>query len=454
LATISTLTAAREDDDGRLAPRPFLFRVLDCAAPLAPSARHLLAGLDSVAVGRGPDEALRTLRTLRLAFPDPYMSTTHALFTQRGGRWRVEDRSKNGTWLNGERIAEAPLADGDVLELAGTFFIFRDALEVGDGEHADVRADEPPPPAEGLATLLPPLRRTFAHVGRIARSGVPVVLRGETGTGKEVLARAIHALSGRPGAFVAVNCGALPDNLVESELFGYRRGAFSGASEDRTGLVRTADRGTLLLDEIGDLPLPSQAALLRVLQEREVMPVGGTRPMRVDLRVIAASHLDLAALVAEKRFRADLEARLAGIELTLPPLRERREDLGLLAAAILRRVAPDPAQVSFEKAAVRGLLRHGWPKNVRELVQALTSAVVLAGRQPIALAHLPAALRAPAPPPAPPDDDPELRAAVIAALQAEGGNVSAAARRMGKERKQLQRWLKRFALDPERFRPR
>src|SRR5262249_41268985 len=158
--------------------------------------------------------------------------------------------------------------------------------------------------------------------------------------------------SGRPGEFVAVNCAALPQTLVESELFGYRKGAFSGAAEDRTGLIRSADRGTLFLDEIGDLSPPAQAVFLRVLQESEVLPVGATRPVKVDIRLLAATHRNLEALVAENRFRADLLARISGLTLSLPPLRERREDLGLIIGMLLRRHFSDRAeQVSLASEA-------------------------------------------------------------------------------------------------------
>src|SRR5262249_47560301 len=159
---------------------------------------------------------------------------------------------------------------------------FRQAVEGLDGApDTDVKAARPALPP--LATLLPPLQRSFAEIALLARSPVSILLHGETGTGKEVVARAIHTLSGRSGPFVAVNCGALVASLVESELFGVKKGAFSGAGEDRPGLVRSAHKGTLFLDEVGDLPLPSQAALLRVLQEREVLPVGATKPVTVDV---------------------------------------------------------------------------------------------------------------------------------------------------------------------------
>src|SRR5262249_4252107 len=159
-----------------------------------------------------------------------------------------------------------------------------------------------------------------------------ILLLGETGTGKEVLARSLHALSQRPGPFIAVNCGAIPENLVEGQLFGHVRGAFSGALKDEPGLVRAAQGGTLLLDEIGDLPASSQAALLRVLQESEVRPVGSTQTVKVDVRIIAATHRPLESLIKGNAFRHDLYARLAGFRFELAPLRKRKVDLGLLIA--------------------------------------------------------------------------------------------------------------------------
>jgi transcriptional regulator with GAF, ATPase, and Fis domain len=302
-------------------------------------------------------------------------------------------------------------------------------------------------------------------VEQVARSALPVVFSGESGTGKEILARAVHTLSGRSGAFVAVNCGALPETLVETELFGYRKGAFSGANEDRPGLVRSADQGTLFLDEIGDLPLPSQAAFLRVLQEREVLPVGGTRPIAVDVRLIAATHRDLDALVAEDRFRQDLFARISGLKVTLPPLRERREDLGLLIEALLARTGAPPDHGVFDALAARALFRYDWPLNIRELERALAQAVVLAGDAPIGCEHLPDAVAdALAPPSA--DDEPlepeaeaasgdeesRLREELTRLLREHRGNISAVARAKGKARMQIQRWCKRFRLDPESFR--
>jgi transcriptional regulator with GAF, ATPase, and Fis domain len=281
-----------------------------------------------------------------------------------------------------------------------------------------------------------------------------------------MIASALHCLSGRTGTFQAVNCGSLPSTLVESELFGFRKGAFSGATEDRPGLVRSAEGGTLFLDEIGDLPLPAQAALLRVLQEGEVLPVGATRPVKVDFRLVAATHRDLDALVEKDRFRADLLARIGGFTITLPPLWERREDIGLIVAELLRRkLGERAAEVAFSSSAVRALFSHAWPFNIRELERCLEAAIVLSASGPIDVAHLPASVtttrsqrgaregRAKGPDLALSELHRKRREDIIAALRASGGNVSAAARVLGKARAQVQRWIKRYAIEPRSFRP-
>jgi len=441
-----TLTAKGEGGETAHAPRPFLFLALDARRPFAPVARLMLDGIDQVTIGRGDRPPARSRGVLRVSLDDPYVSTTHATLRRQRGGWHLEDSSKNGTLVDGDRLDEGRVDDGAVIEVGGAFFVLRDQLPVEPAQVRDVFSDE----LSGLTTLLPSVQEAFDRVERIARSAVSLVLRGETGTGKEVVARAVHRLSRRAGPFVAVNCAAIAPNLVESELFGYRKGAFSGALEDRAGLVRSADRGTLLLDEIGDLPMSTQATLLRVLQEREVLPVGGTAPVPVDLRVIAASHLDLRALVATRRFRGDLEARLTGVEIELPPLRERKEDLGLLVAAILTRAGR--SDVTFERAAARALFAHDWPKNIRELEQALTSAAVLAGGKPIALSHLPRAVTAPRPRKPPPREGDPVADELARQLDEHRGNVSAIARAMGKTRKQIQRWIKRFGMNADSYR--
>jgi len=261
----------------------------------------------------------------------------------------------------------------------------------------------------------------------------------------------VHAASGRAGAFVPVNCGAIPRELVESTLFGHRRGAFSGAVDDEPGVIRGADRGTLFLDEIGDLPLPAQAALLRVLQEGEVTPVGASRPVAVDLRVLCATHRDLAGMAASGAFRADLWHRLRGFSVALPGLAERRADLGVLLGRLIARHAPG-RRVTLQPRVARALLAHSWPGNVRELEQVLVAALALAGDGTIVSEHLPAELvAAPARAATPPADDAQ-RDRLVAALAEHGGNVRAVARAFGKDPVQIRRWLRRYGLDASAFR--
>jgi MoxR-like ATPase len=451
----NTLTA-QEDPSGPAAPpADYLFLVLECARPSGLGARVRLDQLDELAIGRGPTlaaergDAGRRMLTLRVA--DRLMSSTHARLRRMLGGWGLTDlESKNGTLVNGARAAEVRLADGDLIEIGHTLFRFRAGLPAT-GEPVVI----PPGPPElpGTASLLPGLEEQLAALRKVAGSPAPIVLVGETGAGKELLARAVHAWSQRAGTLVAVNCGALNPNLIDSALFGHRRGAFSGASESRPGLVRAADGGTLFLDEIADLPPAGQAALLRVLQEREVLPVGETEPVRVDLRWLSATQRDLDALAASGRLRPDLLARLAGFRFALPPLRQRVEDLGLLAGTLLRRLAGDAAEgVTLAPEAARALVRHPWPGNVRELERVLESALPLAAGGAIQPAHLPAEMHAdrPAALPVPAGAD-ELEARLVALLREHHGNLSAVARALGKARTQVQRWVKRFNLRPEDF---
>ncbi|HEY0957450.1 MAG TPA: sigma-54 dependent transcriptional regulator [Roseateles sp.] len=257
---------------------------------------------------------------------------------------------------------------------------------------AVAKAPEPQPPAEAgvaAATALrlvgesPAIRAVRALIDKVARSMAPVLVNGESGTGKELVARAIHDHGTRAGQrFVAVNCGAIPENLLEAEFFGYRKGAFTGANEDREGFFQAADGGTLFLDEIGDLPLAMQSKLLRVIQERSVRPVGATAENPVNVRIVSATHKDLAAEVAAGRFRQDLFYRLNVIQIRVPPLRERLEDLGLISTRVLARIAQD-AGVSpaprLTSAALQTLARYAFPGNVRELENLLHRALALAG---------------------------------------------------------------------------
>jgi transcriptional regulator with PAS, ATPase and Fis domain len=452
-----TLSYVEErSDEERSFAAPYMVLALECERPLALPVRLSLAEVDRASVGRADERSWRRLSedgcpTLRVGLADGWMSGRHAaLLRGPGGSWLVRDEgSKNGTFLNGQPVTEAFLCDGDVIDAGSTLILFRDRIRRRVREPADLEAGSTGAAHPALVTLSLELSRALAPLVRLAPAGVSIVLGGESGTGQELTARAIHELSGRSGPFVALNCGALPETLVEGELFGVRKGAYSGAGEDRPGLVRAANGGTLFLDEIADLPAASQVKLLRVLQEGEVTPLGSTHPVPVDVRVVAASHRSLDEMVERGVFRTDLYARLAGAHLALPPLRQRREDIGLLVAVLLRRLLGAQAEsVRFERDAARALFLHGWPRNIRELEQALRAAAALASSQRIAPAHLPEAVRGR--PPA--EGERQAREELVRLLTEHSGNISAVARAMGKARVQIRRWCRRYAIDPDSYR--
>jgi DNA-binding NtrC family response regulator len=220
------------------------------------------------------------------------------------------------------------------------------------------------------------MRKLKAQVTQLAKNDATILIQGESGTGKELVARALHEHGSRRGKFVALNCGAIPQELIDSELFGHSKGAFTGATTDRTGVFVDANGGTLFLDEIGDMPMAVQARLLRVLQEGEVRPVGSNTVRTVDVRVIAATHVDLAAAIEAGKFRQDLYFRLSVVVLPIPALRERLDDLPLLAAHLLRKHGGDsPPALSPE--ALEVMMAYGWPGNVRELENAIERALAL-----------------------------------------------------------------------------
>jgi transcriptional regulator with PAS, ATPase and Fis domain len=293
------------------------------------------------------------------------------------------------------------------------------------------------------------------------------MLLGPSGTGKEVVASELHRLSGRSGPFCAVNCAAIPANLLESELFGYKRGAFSGAERDKPGLIRSAHHGTLLLDEIGDMPLDAQAKLLRVIQAKEVLPLGATQPERVDVRVVSATHRDLRRLQREGRFREDLFARLNEYQLRLPPLHERKEDIYALVRAFLARCQRPDLSVSVPFMVA--LLHHDFPYNVRELEAAIKRAVALSTSPRLEVELLPDAIREavvdygrstgiPADPREASQDDAAgglgtpSEAELRAMLGAHHGNVAAVGRELGKARMQIHRWMKRYGIEVDEYR--
>lgn len=234
---------------------------------------------------------------------------------------------------------------------------------------------------EGMLGVSPPMQEVFAAIRRVAVTEASVVISGESGTGKELVARAIHHHSRRQaGPWIAINCGAIPENLLESELFGHEKGAFTGAHAQRKGRLEVAQGGTLLLDEIGELSPALQVKLLRFLQERQIERVGGRVPIAVDVRVVAATHVDLRQAIGEGCFREDLYYRLSVVEIVVPPLRQRGEDILLLAKAVLHRYADESQRkiTGFEPPALTALATYGWPGNVRELENRVRRAVIMA----------------------------------------------------------------------------
>jgi hypothetical protein len=419
-----------------------------------------LGRVRTLLIDRGPHGKVERLANepggWRLTLDDPLMSQSHARICRRDGTWQLRDQgSKNGVFVWGRRIFAHLLEEGDLLELGATFLLFTRQTAVD----LSTPPDPLPPyrgPAYGMETFLAGLRDDYERFASVATSDVRVLVHGESGTGKELVARAYHMLSGRAGAFVGVNCGAIPTTLIESELFGYRKGAFSGAAADRLGLIREADGGTLFLDEIGDLPPPAQTTLLRVLQEERLRPVGGSRELEIDVRVCCASHRDLAALVAQGQFRADLYGRLAGLRFDLPALRDRAPDMGLILGRLLEGLSQ--ANRSICRGAVRRLMAYRWPLNIRELGQALA---VACATEPERL-HL-RSLEYQPPPQSERDgeatplvelaaDDERRREQLANLLLLCSGNISEVSRRTGRARALIRRWLRRYGLDAGAYR--
>ncbi len=314
-------------------------------------------------------------------------------------------------------------------------------------------------PQASLIGVSPALQRVLEVVERVARTDATVLVTGETGTGKEVLARLIHGMSPRAGRpLVALNCGAIPEGLVESELFGHAKGAFTGAVERRSGKFTQADGGTIFLDEIGELPLATQVKLLRVLQDREVTPVGSADALPIDVRVVAATHRDLESMAAGGQFRQDLFYRLDVVRIDMPALRSRREDIPLLANHFLTIASVRlKRQLSFAPETLEALIRHEWPGNVRELENTVERMAILSPDDLIAPVHLPPRVQQAGPVPAGvvkpslPEEGIDLQEALEAieerliaeALRRADGNKTLAARLLGLNRTTLIEKLKR-----------
>jgi transcriptional regulator of acetoin/glycerol metabolism len=422
--------------------------MLESAAERSPSAvtavrwvcpgartRYLKLDRNEIDIGRAPDVAAR--------LDASGVSRLHAAFTRQGPVFALSDKaSTNGTYVNGQRVSHTAISAGDVLR-------FGDMLGVVVRVPADYDPD-----ASDVEEVLPGvvfgpgLRAVLTTLRAAASSDVPILIEGETGTGKECVARVVHALSGRDGPLHAVNCAAIPGPIADTELFGHKKGSFTGADQSGLGHVRAADGGTLFLDELADLDLTVQAKLLRVIQEREVMPIGETRASDVNVRFLAAIQSPLADLVNDKRLRPDLAMRLKGVTLRLPPLRERREDIGALLVHLLHKHSGGRSP-ELEARALEGLLLYDWPGNVRELELVVRNMLVVHGTEPVLRRSMLPAEMLPAesvsqPPPGPAGSNRAEHDLLQLgrALSANGMSLSRAAESAGISRQRAYRLLK------------
>jgi two-component system response regulator AtoC len=381
---------------------------------------------DEVVIGRAED--------CDVVLDHQHFSRRHAVLRRSPG-WSITDLgSTNGTRVGREaRVGGGPVA----LEAGESFYIgpYTFVIMSSGARHASSARDA----RDRLQVDDPSPEKVSPLVREIARSDVNVLILGETGAGKEVLAATLHALSGRRGRLARVNCAALAESLLESELFGHEKGAFTGATAAKPGLFETAVGGTVLLDEIGELPLGVQAKLLRAVESREVFRVGATRPTPIDARLLAATNRDLAAEVAAQRFRQDLFYRLDGVTLRLPPLRERKGQIALLALGFARACeARGGRALTLRPDFLAALEAYDWPGNVRELKAAIERAALLSRDGVLHPRHL-SLSGTPPPPPAAVEPDGEAwtpeqraeRAGILEALDACAGNQTRAARRLG-----------------------
>ena len=414
-------------------------------------------------IGRG--------RASDLLIEDGQVSRRHAIVRRAvDGSYVLSDLgSVNGTFINAQRVlVPERLFDGDEIKIGPVVIAFQHApsrrSDAQDACNEDATSageiDASSPTVVGVSSAM---TEVFRLMRKAAQSSIPVLIQGETGTGKELIARAIHSVSARGRApFIAVNCAALPESLLESQLFGHRRGSFTGADHDRQGLFEAASGGTILLDEIGEMPLAMQPKLLRVLQEGEVTRVGDTAPRRVDVRLVSATNRELQAEVGERSFREDLFYRLSTFPIVLPPLRERRDDIPLLTERFFSLACRRHGKTlsGIHESAHACLMRYEWPGNVRQLQNEIQRAVVLAEEGDwLRTEHLSADVRdateaeeGERPSAAPQSLNLSLARAEFEAqhiakvLEQEGGNVSRAATVLGMSRVGLHRKLKDFGL--------
>jgi DNA-binding NtrC family response regulator len=420
---------------------------------------HRLPRTGDVSVGRSDSADIQ--------IHDPLMSRIHAVL-HVGPQLAVSDLgSSNGTIVRGQRIRaneRTAISVGDTIEVGATVVIVQPDFARGVVPTVDDAAVE-----RTFSGEQSPMERIHKLAKRIAASNINVLLLGETGVGKEVMARSIHRMSPRAEhPFLGLNCASLHETLFESELFGYEKGAFTGASQPKPGLIESADGGTVFLDEIGEIPLVTQAKLLRVLEQRQVMRVGALRPRDVDVRFVAATNQNLETEIEIGRFREDLFYRLNGISLVIPPLRERVGEIPKLARTFIAEACAQagyPTQPVLSREALEWMTRHAWPGNIRELRNAVNRAVLLASGGLIQPEHLETeayqprtgrgsgrrgelvAAAAPAradDADAAPDDDERRR--ILDALAACGGNQTRAAKMLGISRRTLTSKLGRLGL--------
>ncbi len=438
-----------DDDDGMLQLLSMRLRAFGYEPLLASSGEEALATMEEQ-----PVSALVT--DLRMEPMDGM-----ALFNRVHGRWPgmpVIVLTAHGT------IREAVGATRDGVFAFLTKPVDKDellstldkAMDVhGAGEVARPSAEDE---EGGILTRSARMYRLLEQARLFAESDVSILVTGESGTGKELLARTIHDRSHRAERpFVAINCSAIPGDLLESELFGHVKGAFTGANSDRQGLFDSADGGTLLLDEIGDMPLALQAKLLRVLQEGKLRPVGGRTEVDIDVRILSATHVDLESAIAEKRFREDLYYRLNVVNLELPPLRERPEDIPLLARHFLGKIAgrTDKPEKSLAPDALGLLLGYDWPGNIRQLENVVERLAALSSGPVIAASLVREALPVERPPRVDPLNEAKRafeRDYLAQLLTATSGNVTLAAEMAGRNRSDFHKLVKRHGLEPAHYR--
>jgi DNA-binding NtrC family response regulator len=399
--------------------------------------------------------------TCDVVLADEFVSKRHVTIAPTDAGFTVVDLgSRNGTWVDGVALTSASVPLGTMLRVGSTLlqlFPAEAELQIEPSERHSFGA---------MAGASLPMRRVYALLERAALTQAPLLLLGESGTGKELAARAVHECGSRKnGPFIVFDCGAASETLIESQLFGHKRGAFTGADSDRRGAFAHAHRGTLFLDEIGDLPLSVQPKLLRLVERGEVYPLGSSTVETYEVAIVAATHRDLWADVGRGTFRGDLYYRLAVVEVCLPPLRERREDIPELTRVLLAS-SGFTADIPAHAAVMDRLLSYSWPGNVRELRNVIARAVALAPPN-ASFGQLPILLRTPSAPPAADAraaaraDVPyhQAKASVLSRfenayladlMEREGKNLSRAARIAGLERKYLYKLLQRAGLLPAR----